>query len=160
MLSTQFYEKFDNFPSLKKYFDGTYACDTLPKSIKKDHFIICNTDSSKGPGKHWYCLLKSEPTILECFDSLGVDERKKEFLRANCKLKGIEEIEFNVTSLQPDDSTSCGQFVLFFIIQRSHNKDMSFSDLLNDIFSPSKEANEEIVLNFFNDHFKNGPDKS
>lgn len=160
MLSTQFHEKFDNFPFLKKYFDGTFASDTLPKSIKKDHFIICNTDTSNGPGKHWYCIIKSTPSSLECFDSLGVDETKKEFLKANFKQKNVEEIKFNVTSLQPDDSISCGQFVLYFIIQRSHNKDLSFSNLLNDIFTISKETNEELVLNFFRDHLQNGTDKT
>lgn len=153
MLSTEFSENLEKFPNLKKYCDGIFASDTLPKSLKKDHFVICNTDLSTGPGEHWYCVLKSEKNVLECFDSLGINEVKKEFLKEKFKLKGIEEIEFNVTPLQPDDSISCGHFVLFFLIQRSHNKDLSFTDFLNDTFTTSKISNENLVKKFFKDHF-------
>lgn len=153
MLSFEFSEKLEKFPHVKKLYDGTYSSDTIPKLIKKDHFVICNTDSSTGPGQHWYCVLKSERNVLECFDSLGIDGAKKIFLKQNFNLNGIEEIEFNITPLQPDDSISCGQFVLFFIIQRLHNKDLNFTDFLNDTFTISKIDNENLVLKFFEDHF-------
>ena len=90
MISNEFEERLANFPHLKKYFDGTVSSDTIPKVIKKDHFIICNTDTSSGPGKHWYCVLKSDSNVLECFDSLGIDNDKKKFLQENFKLKGIK----------------------------------------------------------------------
>ena len=45
------------------------------------------------------------------------------------------------------------QFELYFIIQRSHNKDITFSFLLNDIFTTSKIANEKLVADFYKDHF-------
>jgi len=153
MLSVEFSEKLDKFPNLKKFYDGTCSSDTIPQSLKNHHFIICNTDVSSGPGQHWYCVLKSENNTLECFDSLGVDHIKKEFLKQNFHFLGIEEIEFNVTALQPDDSTSCGHFVLFFLIQRSHNKDLDFTEFLNSFFTVSKSENESIVQQFMKDYF-------
>lgn len=153
MLSVEFSEKLEKFPSLKRFYDGTCSSDTIPKSLKKDHFIICNTDLSTGPGQHWYCVLKTENNTLECFDSLGIDHVKKEFLRNNFNFHNIDEIEYNVTSLQPDDSISCGHYVLFFLIQRSHNKDLDFTDFLNEIFTVSKTDNEKVVEQFFKDHF-------
>jgi len=153
MLSVEFSEKLEKFPNLKKFYDGTFSSDTIPKSLKKDHFIICNTDVSTGPGQHWYCVLKSEKNTLECFDSLGIDHIKKNFLKLNFQLKGITEIEFNVTAVQPDDSISCGHFVLFFLIQRSHNKDLDFTDFLNEIFTTSKNDNEKLVEQFFKETF-------
>ena len=153
MLSPEFQEKFNSFPNLKARFDGVYSADTLPGNIRKDHFIVCNTDLSSGPGKHWYCILKSERNTLECFDSLGIDDTKKQFLIDSCHFKGIKKIRFNLTAVQCSDTSSCGLFVLYFLIQRCHNKDMSFDDLLNEIFVESKSANEQKVASFCNFHF-------
>ena len=153
MESPEFSEKLSNFPEIKKYFEGIFSADNLPKKIKKNCFIICNTDVSTGPGKHWYCIVKLSSTILQCFDSLGIDNTKKNFIVSNLKQKGIEQIKFNVTQVQSSESDTCGLFVLYFLIQRYHNKDLSFNELMNEIFVFSQSENEKLVNTFATDHF-------
>ena len=36
-----------------KYFDGIDSIDTLKNINEKPELIICNTDPSDKPGKHW-----------------------------------------------------------------------------------------------------------
>ena len=153
MLSSDFIEKLRKFPFVKNCFSGVYAIDTIPVSLKKDHFFICNTDVSYGSGKHWFCVYKEKNCRLECFDSLGVDEQKRNILKTCLKQRGIKEIKFNVTRVQSLETTSCGQFVLYFIIERYHNKDLSFNELLNSIFVQSINENELKVNEFYQSHF-------
>lgn len=148
MLSTEFNKIFENFPSIKSHFSGCFSADNIPKEIKETHFVICNTDVSTGPGIHWYVLFRATSVKLEAFDSLSFDESKREFLREKCKLKRIREIEYNKTQFQPDKSINCGMFVLYFIFMRLYNIDMTFKDLLNEIFVDDQSVNEQKVEQF------------
>ena len=80
MISSDFIKVLTQYPNVLKFFDGLYASNTLPhKPLKVNHFLICNTDLASGPGKHWFCILRTSKNTLECFDSLGIDMRKKPF---------------------------------------------------------------------------------
>ena len=153
MEGTEFQKYFNHFPYLKQYFIGTFAIDILPKSLKKDHFLIFNSDTSDKKGQHWLCLYKEEQKKLLCFDSLGIDDIKKNLLKKYCKLKGITEIDFNETQFQLSTSATCGKFVIYFLIQKAYNKDLNFVDLLHDIFEKDPLKNEVIIENFFNKMF-------
>ena len=100
-----------------------------------------------------YCIVKLSSTILQCFDSLGIDNTKKNFIVSNLKQKGIEQIKFNITQVQSSESDTCGLFVLYFLINRYHNKDLSFNELMNEIFVLSQTENEKLVNSFALDHF-------
>ena len=153
MNSAEFSEQLANFPEIKKHFEGTFSADNLPPKIKKNSFIICNTDIRTGAGKHWYCIVKLSTTVLECFDSLGIDNGKKIFLFSHLRQRGIKRIKFNVTQVQSSASDTCGWFVLYFLIHRYHNKDLSFNELMNEIFVFSQNENEKLVNTFAIDHF-------
>lgn len=153
MISSEFSTKLSNFPHLKKFYQGIFSADNLPKLIKKNHFIICNTDVSTGEGKHWYAVLRLETDCLELFDSLGIDEEKRSFIKRKFQLKRISKVKFNVTQVQSSKTSTCGLFVLYFLVNRFHNKDMSFTDLLNDIFVHSESQNETLVKQFCDEHF-------
>ena len=155
MLSVEFEQKLSQFPNLKKHFHGVFAADTIPSKIKLKSFLICNTDDQKGTGKHWYCVVKINSTTLECFDSLGIDNEKKLFLTSSFNHKTIKKIKFNVTQLQSSISDTCGFFVLYFIVNRYHNQDLNFTELLNEIFTQNIEHNETVVKNFAQEHFQN-----
>lgn len=155
MISSEFALKLQSFPHLEKCFAGIYSSDTIPKNIKKNSFIICNTDTAQGRGIHWYCVLKIDPLALECFDSLGIKNEKKEFLKKKFHFRNIDRIKFNTTQVQSSLSDTCGYFVLYFLIHRFHNKDLSFSEILNEIFVSSVEENENKVKDFQNFHFQN-----
>ena len=137
----------DQFPSLKSNFDGIFAIDTLPRNLKIRHFLICNTDEAKGPGKHWFVILRLNKFKYELFDSLTLNQEKIELLQTYCNFK-TKYLKYNKTIVQSDESTTCGQFCLYFIIHRMHNLDLSFSTLLNTIFSLNVTENEESVKTF------------
>lgn len=142
------------FPSLHLFFNGIYAKDNIPKKLKNYNFIIVNTDRKDGPGIHWYCLLKINDCI-ECFDSLGIDQEKKFFLFSLPLMDTASECEINSTPLQSSNSSSCGEFVLYFLINRYHNLDISYNELLNDLFDVSSEINETNVKKFLLDNCEN-----
>ena len=155
MLSFEFEEKLSHFPNLKKHFVGVFSADTIPSKIKLKSFLVCNTDIQQGSGKHWYCIVKINATTLECFDSLGIDNEKKIFLKSSLHHKNIKKIKFNVTPVQSSISDTCGLFVLYFIINRYHNQDLSFTELVNEIFVKNIEHNENVVKKFALEHFQN-----
>ena len=141
----------ESFPVLNQHFKGVYAINTLPKTLKYRQFCICNTDSSYGSGIHWFCFLRNSKTSIECFDSLGISETKREVLKSNCYFRGVKEIIFNETQFQKSSSTSCGLFVIYFIFERMHNLDLSFETTLSEIFDPNnEESNERTVALFCN----------
>ena len=142
-------EYFDNLPNLKKHYFGICSIDTLPKSLKLRQFLICNTDFSLDAGLHWFCLLRSSQSTIECFDSLGITPSKKIILETYCHFRGIRELEFNETPFQSLDSASCGLFVVYFIIHRMHNLDLSYQELLEEIFDDKNTENNENLVSQF-----------
>jgi hypothetical protein len=153
MEGTEFQKYFNHFPYLKNYFVGTFAINTLPKTLKKNQFLVFNSDTSDKKGQHWLCLYKENKKLF-CFDSIGIDENKKSLLEKYCKLKGIQEIHFNETQFQLSTSETCGKFVIYFLIQKAFNKDLSFKDLLEDIFTNNQSKNETLIKNFFEKIFR------
>ena len=153
MEGTEFQKYFNHFPYLLNYYRGTFAIDTLPKTLKTDQFLIFNNETSDKKGQHWLCLYKEKKNLL-CFDSIGIDGSKRILLEKYCKLKGIKEIIFNETQFQLTTSDTCGKFVIFFLIQKSYNKDLNFTDLLEDIFDKNPSKNELLIEKFFEKVFK------
>ncbi|MBM3938637.1 MAG: hypothetical protein FJ333_08315 [Sphingomonadales bacterium] len=141
----------------KNFFYGICAADTIPKNLKENHFIIVNTDKSTGEGKHWYAIVRRQ-NVVECFDSLGVNEEKKNNLISKINFRNVEFLTFNTTTLQPAISLLCGQYVLFFLFERYLNLDMDFHSLLNEIFDDDQSKNDENVKQFYKDFIlKTGP---
>jgi len=150
MRTTDFYSIFVK-SSLKNNFSGVYSSDTLPKTLKVNQFIICNTDKSQNTGLHWYILFRNNLQTLECFDSLGIDDVKKQFLTDNFHLKKVRTIQFNKTRVQSLNSNTCGQFCVYFIYHRLHNLDLTFDEFINDFFDIEASKNEIRVSNFLSD---------
>ena len=153
MESTAFQKYFNYFPFLKHNFVGTFSIDTIPKSLKNHQFCVFNSDPSNCIGQHWLCCYK-EHKNLYCFDSMGINDEKKTLLSKYCNVKGIKEIHFNETQFQSISSETCGHFTIYFLIHKSYNKDLTFEDLLEDIFENNPEKNETRVNKFFIKMFK------
>jgi hypothetical protein len=92
---------------------------------------------------------------LEYFDSLGVNENKLNNLKNYCHFKGILKIDYNETGFQKEDSESCGLFVLYYVFKRMFNLDLTFEEILNDIFESDNSLNELNVSNFCTEIKKN-----
>lgn len=151
MDGSEFSPIFQQFPSIFSLFKGVYSIDTVPKSLRKFEFLIVNTSVSGSRGVHWFCLFKSERTVLECFDSLGFDQEKKTNLLEACNIRGIQNLKINLTQVQQSTSNTCGKYCIFFILERLHNNDLEFNDFLNIIFTDNCEINENKVNLFFNE---------
>jgi hypothetical protein len=148
MQGSDFEQYFVTFPFLKKHFLGVFSIDTLPKSIKYRHFCICNTDKSTQVGQHWFCFLRNHNSEIECFDSLGINEEKKENLKKYCCFNRMKELIFNETAFQTQTSNTCGLFTIYFIFQRMHNLDLDFDEFLDDFFDTNESLNEIKVQEF------------
>lgn len=143
------FQPYLNYFGIQDYFKCVCAIDNIPKSLKLNHFIICNIDKKNNPGLHWLIFLRYSKSTVVCFDSLSIDDHKKTLLSEYCKFTGVKTILFNETQFQSERSDSCGLFCLYFIIQFSFNRDLPFEFLLESIFKEMPEANEKIITDFF-----------
>jgi hypothetical protein len=150
MQGFEFQKYFDCLPYIKKHFCGVFSINTLPKQIKYRQFCICNTDTSEGSGQHWFCFVRNSKSEIECFDSLGINEEKKQLLRKYCVFRGIKEINFNQTTFQNSETDTCGLFTIYFIVERMFNLDLTFEEVLEEIFDENTLINEEKVSKFCN----------
>ena len=61
---------------------------------------------------------------------------------------------YNETQFQLSTTDTCGKFVIYFLIQKSYNKDLNFTELLEEIFVDIPSKNEIIIQKFFDKVFK------
>ena len=115
-------------PSLKPYFYGTVLCDRLPSPPDKKGPVayIVNTDREGQPGRHWLALwtCDDECEILDSYalplDMYLTTEPLQTWLDRHWKI-----VIQNTQSLQSLYSQSCGDYALFFLIDRSQGKSMN-----------------------------------
>jgi hypothetical protein len=70
----------------------------------------------------------------------------KEFLSSILTFGNL--VEYNETAVQSPTSESCGQYVVYAIINRLFNLDLEFSAVINEIFTLNLEDNEKRVMDF------------
>jgi hypothetical protein len=85
------FRPFLNHFGLLNNFDCVCSIDNIPKTLKLNHFIICNIDKKDNPGLHWFIFLRHSRSTIVCFDSLSVDDSKKQLLTENCKFRGVKK---------------------------------------------------------------------
>ena len=121
-------------------FNGVYARNNLPKTIKKGAYII-NLDEYENTGTHGIALFV-KPKYTVYFDSFGIEHIPKEinkFIRNN--------IKSNIFRLQAYDSIMCGYYCIEFI-----NYMLKGKTLLNytNLFSPNDfKKNDQIIKRIF-----------
>ena len=100
-----------------KHFDGVFSLDTLPA---KPRLLICNTDPSDKPGRHWVCICV-EDGRGEFFDSFGRRpcEVLERYLNSCCS-----SWIFNTRQLQSVISKFCGHYCIYYCVLRSRSIDM------------------------------------
>ena len=142
----EFFEK--KCQALKPYLQGVLAIDMLcdVRKLKKGHFIIFNASKKNSKGTHWMCLSRSLDGKYIVFDSLGICKKKEKLLKTY--LPNKFDVIYNVSRFQKDDTSTCGLFCLYFLINQTFNLDLTFSELLNKIFSADPNSNEKRILKF------------
>ncbi len=123
------------------------------KYVNEENFcIIFNTSNNDTKGKHWCALYKSiDIEEIQFFDSFGLPyyyygSDVVEFLRKKSKV-----VRYNSRQLQPNSSSTCGMFCLYFIYKRMCG--ISFDEFLS-LFSSNKFKNATLVYNFVSNSFK------
>ena len=112
-------------PILSKSVVGIFASDELPKLLNSFPVsFIVNTDKRMDPGRHWVAFYISSRTEGEFFDSYGnspsyySNEFEKFFDRHGLKMT------YNQKRLQGYDSIVCGQYCIYYLMQRCRGIDM------------------------------------
>lgn len=154
---SDFYLYLKKYPLIDSRCKGIYSIDKVPKCLKFREFIICNTSPSSHPSGHWFAILqnshfsenlkiKPKNKFVEIFDSGGVTDEKLELYKRYCP---FWKIEFNKTQFQSNSTSSCGHFVLYYVINRMNNLDLEFEDFIETFFEENIETNEKIIFDFF-----------
>ena len=126
------------------YFDGVFSIDMLHKIKNKPKLIICNTDPSTKPGKHWVLFFFHNDTV-DFFDSLGNDMNYygNEFI--NFAKRFSSKYQISLIQTQPKNTSICGQYCLYFAHKICNGEKME--NIIKCMKSP------EHVLHFVNRNF-------
>lgn len=145
MLSTEFESHFAKWPAVYPHFKGVYSIDNFPKNLSNRNFFITNLSKQNEAGSHWISIIKSEPNLIEIFDSLGTQfDKLKPFL----KFRGNPNFIYNDCAFQQQHTATCGYFAITFCIERVMNFDLKFKEILASCFLEDLNKNETFVTNF------------
>ena len=133
------------FPTVYDNLGGLYSLDNIPTEIQPHHFFIINLSKEKERGTHWISVHRQVGGFIELFDSLGFDQRKRSLYETYLP---FVQFETNITPVQCQDSSLCGQFCLFYIVERFLHFDESLNEFLSDRFTLNCASNEKLVTDF------------
>lgn len=138
-------------PVLSQNVCGVFAADEIPQNTNTFPFaFIVNTDPKRQPGRHWLAFYISSRTAGEFFDSFGNPpeyyfNHSKEFFNAKSF-----KLEFNIKRLQSNESKVCGQYCLFYLLNRCRNVIM---DTTVNLFSNDFRISDEFVSDYITNTF-------
>ena len=139
----------DKFTKLS--FKGVYAIDEMKliEIVSYPSSFVINLNSSYKPGSHWVAVYFDRNGVGEYFDSFvcyppyGVDH----FLCSHAK-----GWQYDYMQVQELYTTMCGQFVVFYIYQKSRG--LTLEVILHKYFSPhNKLKNDLLVRDFVKLHY-------
>jgi len=99
-------------------FDGVFSVDSLPHNPR---LLVCNTDPSDKPGRHWIAIYIDDDGRGDFFDSFGRRPTAdfERYMNRHCL-----SWNFNDRQLQSVVSKFCGYYCIYFCITRSSGVDM------------------------------------
>lgn len=124
-------------------FQGVFSIDTLPD---KPRLLVCNTDPSNRPGKHWIALYVDSTGLGEYFDSFGQQPFKvfEDYMTKHCT-RWI----CNTKQLQSIVSSYCGFYCCFYCMLRCRGFDLT---RIVNLFGRDTGFNDSIVYGFVCDN--------
>ena len=136
----------------RRNFKGVYALDEI-SHIQHKSFpsaYVFNLDPSHKPGLHWVAVYIDRKRLPEYFDSFGRPPPReiKDFLDTYA-----ESWNYNHVPVQELYSTTCGQFVVFYIYQRCSG--LTLESILRKYFKPhARIMNDVLVRDFVKMHYQ------
>lgn len=144
MIGYQFKPIFELLCPKNFSFLGVYSSDEIPKRIKVQTFFIFNTAKSSESGLHWIAIYKSNLHTIEVFDPLGTSDIYIKSILGHLGRKFL----FLSYPTQPSTSKLCGEYCIYFIVNRLFNTDQSFQETIDEIFSKNTHKNEKKIIKF------------
>lgn len=129
------------------------AKDQLVDIKKKSFAVICNNQKSTESGMHWTGFFKTDGSnVVEFFDSFAMplEFYGSEFVEFCSKFSG--KVRISTNQFQSNESDYCGNYCLYFLIQRSRCK--TFDNVISKFSTINFLQNDQIVKEFVNTHFK------
>lgn len=111
--------------------------------IQKGSFVISNTDTRDGPGKHWVTFYFPVRGPYEFFDSLG---RKPMDYDAGFETILQRQYFMNCDQLQRSNSDMCGLYCVYYVMNRSVG--MSMKDIVKPFQVHGLKRNDDYIETF------------
>ena len=120
-------------------FQGVCSIDTLPD---KPRLLVCNTDPSHKPGRHWVTIYVDSKGRGEYFDSFG---QRPLGVYQDSLNKHCVTWTFNTKQLQSVVSKFCGHYACLFCALRCKGFDPV---RIVNLFTRDTGLNDSIAYNF------------
>ena len=130
-----------------KQFGGVYSRNQLPKKMQNKCYIINMQASTDGNGTHWVAVMNVHPQETVYFNSMGQDDAPLD-IEKFMKHKNNKKIVRNVHDLQALETSSCGQFCIYFINNALLGR--TFDETVHD-FTNNPVINEHLLKLYFGD---------
>ena len=135
----------------KHAFCGVFALDEV-KYLQNTSFpsaYVFNLDPGYKPGLHWVGVYFDKNGVGEYFDSFGRPPTReiRKFLDSYA-----EQWKYNGVQIQEMYSTTCGQFVIFYLYQRCSG--LTLDLIIWKFFTPhGRVMNDMLVCDFVKMHY-------
>ena len=133
---------------LSKYIKGVFPSDRVPIYLRSTPGgIICNNQPHYMRGEHWISLFITPERTGEFFCSLGFPiEHYSTYFKDFFYRNGVKHIISNTKRLQCENCSTCGYWVLYYLVNRSRN--ISMFDIVNEFDHSRTHVNDEYVHDF------------
>jgi hypothetical protein len=101
-------------PRTRGVFIRCAPADKIPITDYYPYAAVLNTDKSSRSGQHWVAVYVPSKDVVEYFDSYG-DLPNEDIASYLCR---YPEVKRSIQPLQSLFSNVCGQFCIYFVIQR------------------------------------------
>ena len=117
------------------------VCSADRIQSRKDRFVISNTDTSGGPGKHWVVLYFPEQGPHEFFDSLG---NSPNYYGVGFEKFLDKKYLMCTTQLQQTTSNVCGLYCVYYVLKRCQGNTMR--DIVKEFNVLNKNENDRFIV--------------
>ena len=133
--------------NIQQQYGGIYPSNGLPRyKLKRPTFIIANTDSYGKPGKHWVAFYFPRRGPAEFFDSTGHPPSKLNKNFAKFLKKNSKKYVYNRNRLQGVGSSTCGPFVMYYVLNRG--KGVPMNKIIDKYDKYDLQQNDVFVSNW------------
>ena len=108
---------------------------------RRGSFVIANTDTYGGPGKHWVVFYFPKRGPYEFFDSIG--NSPESYGVGFEKILDKKYLMYN-GQLQQTSSNVCGLYCAYYVIRRSRGRTMK--NIVHEFNPFNKRQNDRLVV--------------